>query len=251
MRESDEVVITTDFLDAGRSDKGAWNRAQLYCLGENWPPSKGWYSRVLDSRIPRVLADEFYRLRNAKRTFNAMMELAERYGLPVICNQCGEAKPVTQFDVSKRISRGRKAACRDCCKELSREAKQRAAEFRVTGPPPVLSHGYSYVSRGFWLSQLGYKTYAKYLASEQWKDIRARALETHGYDCYLCGERATEVHHLRYHKNDLIGRRLKFLKPICRACHYEIEFEGDKKQSVRKAKSAFQRKRRSFVRDSN
>ena len=250
MGTDDEVIVTTDFLDAGKSDAGAWNMAQLYCLGETWPPSKGWYSRVLDSRIPRELADEFYQLRNARRTFKAIMEIAERYGLPVICNRCRQARPVTDFDRSKRISRGRKASCRDCCKELSQEAKKRAAEFRATGPQRSLSHGYSYVSRGFWLSQMDFKTYREYLASDLWKDIRVRAFKTHGYRCFLCGERAFEVHHLRYHKNDLTGKRLKYLRPICRSCHQGIEFEGGKKQSVREAKTAFRQKRRSFLQDS-
>lgn len=225
--------------------------AQLYCLGEKWPPTKGWYSRVLDSRIPRALADEFYHLRNAKRTFKAIMEIAERYGLPVICNQCREARPVEDFEPSKRISRGRKAVCRDCCNDLSREAKKRAAEFRATGPPPTLSHGYNYVSRGFWLSRLGFSTYQEYLKSDIWRDIRARAFKTHGYSCFLCGERAFEIHHLRYHKNDLTGKRLKYLRPICRSCHQGIEFEGGKKQSVREAKISFQRERRSYLRDND
>ena len=106
---ADEVIVTGDFLDAGKSSAGAFNMAQLYCLGETWPPKKGWYSRVLDSVIPRALADEFYMLRNIDHTFKAMMEVARRYELPVICGSCGEEKPALNYEKSHRPSRGYKA----------------------------------------------------------------------------------------------------------------------------------------------
>lgn len=107
-----------------------------------------------------------------------------------------------------------------------------------------LRDGKSYASRNFYLRMLGFCSYAAYLKSDLWKKVRKRVFECKGRDCYLCGKYATQVHHNRYHKNDLTGKRLKFLNPICGECHDGIEFLAGKKASLEQAKRKFDRIRR-------
>ena len=88
-----------------------------------------------------------------------------------------------------------------------------------------LAQGNSYESRQKYLEELGFSSYADYRLSDLWKEVRAKVFKQFGNQCQLCGEPATEAHHNRYHKNDLIGKRIKFIKPLCRRCHQSIEFD--------------------------
>ena len=83
---------------------------------------------------------------------------------------------------------------------------------------------YTYKGRQKALAQLGFESYAQYLASSRWTELRSQVLVYFGWKCFCCGGRATQVHHQRYHKNDLTGKRRKYLKAICGTCHDAIEF---------------------------
>lgn len=108
--------------------------------------------------------------------------------------------------------------------------------------------GRSYASRSRELKRIGFSSYRAYLASELWARIKARVYRDLGDACWLCGGRATQLHHNRYHKNDLLGRRTKFIKPICGACHESIEFTVDgEKRSVRGAARSFASRRKAFT----
>lgn len=90
------------------------------------------------------------------------------------------------------------------------------------------------------LPHLGFQSYAEYLKSDVWKDIRDRAFAENGSDCVCCGASATQVHHTRYQMQELNGTNLKHLQPICRSCHYKIEFKEDgKKRTGRGTKYEF------------
>ena len=104
--------------------------------------------------------------------------------------------------------------------------------------------GTTYASRNLALKELGFDGYADYLASDLWKSIRVKVYAEFGRQCWACGAPATELHHLRYHRNDLLGKRLKYIKPTCRACHEGVEFRDGKKTTVLQARHAFNRKRR-------
>jgi hypothetical protein len=116
--------------------------------------------------------------------------------------------------------------------------------------PKKLWSGMSYQSRFVALRDIGFSSYAEYLASDLWQEIRQKVFKIKGRFCYLCGRPATELHHNRYHRRDLLGKRLKFINPICRKCHGEIEFREGKKSTVAEARKAFQRARRRMVRGS-
>lgn len=81
----------------------------------------------------------------------------------------------------------------------------------------------SYGARNEVLKDLGFEDYAMYLRSPLWAKVRTNVFEQRGRDCYCCGLMAIEVHHERYALEDLEGRCLDFLHPICDRCHRFIE----------------------------
>jgi hypothetical protein len=97
----------------------------------------------------------------------------------------------------------------------------------------------TYKGRAFWLSQLGFASYAEYLASPLWQAVRAKVMRKSKGRCCCCRGWATQVHHSRYHKNDLTGKNTKFLHAVCDTCHHSAEFtwRSGKKTDVRQANS--------------
>lgn len=57
-----------------------------------------------------------------------------------------------------------------------------------------------------------------YLQSEAWQRKRYLVLKRDNWRCVYCGERATQVHHLKYAKN--IGQEpIDWLASVCDECH--------------------------------
>ena len=159
----------------------------------------------------------------------------------MFCKYCKTEKPIENFDPHKNGKRLKKF-CRDCCSFLSKEASRGLRRKRRR--ERIYGKGFDYESRYKYLRYLGFKSYKEYLASDLWKEIRRKAFKCHGRECYLCDKPATELHHNRYSLKDLQGKRLKFIKPVCRQCHEEIEFKNGEKATVGQAKMAFNRKRK-------
>ncbi len=99
-----------------------------------------------------------------------------------------------------------------------------------------------YAKRAKVLRDLGFTSYQQYLASDLWKRVKSKVFQIKGRSCELCGRPAATVHHNRYCFASMIGRRIKFLIPICHACHEEIEFDGDKKLSLGQARQKCKRR---------
>src|SRR5262249_38399497 len=59
----DEVPITTELIEAGKSERGGWSRQQLACLGVAWPPAKGWKEDALGRLIRQAQAKTFLELK--------------------------------------------------------------------------------------------------------------------------------------------------------------------------------------------
>lgn len=88
---------------------------------------------------------------------------------------------------------------------------------------------YAYKARNRRLLELGFSSYKEYLDSDLWKYIRKTVLENAKHKCAKCGERANQVHHLRYDIKTLAGARWSYLIAVCRKCHHEAEMvEGTK-----------------------
>jgi hypothetical protein len=45
------VILSNELIEAGRSDRGGWNRTQLLLIGVPWPPEKGWKARRIGKSI--------------------------------------------------------------------------------------------------------------------------------------------------------------------------------------------------------
>jgi len=150
------------------------------------------------------------------------------------CMRCKQDLPQSRFGLSKKRHRYYKAYCLDCCRIFSDEAKAHAADRRKNK-----KSGTSYKSRNDWLARMGFGSYRDYLNSDLWRDIRRKVFAAKGSRCRICRKKATELHHHRYHGNDLAGIKTKFIHPVCRACHISIEFDGGKKRDMRKARQAF------------
>lgn len=104
--------------------------------------------------------------------------------------------------------------------------------------------GGSYQERADALRKLGFSSYKEYLSSDLWKRVRVRVYRKYGSLCLLCSNPATELHHLCYSVEDLAGRRLSHIKPICRECHQRCEFTTrGSKRTVEEARVLFCKKR--------
>lgn len=67
------------------------------------------------------------------------------------------------------------------------------------------------------LRELGYASYADYLKSPAWRDVRERYIASDLPQVCMCGATSWELHHTTYER---VGReRLDDLIPLCRTCH--------------------------------
>lgn len=98
-----------------------------------------------------------------------------------------------------------------------------------------------YAIRNELLREMGYQSYKEYLQTALWQSIRARVL-CENQTCQMCNkETSTIVHHLKYDKATLSGKSIKRLRALCEICHHIIEFDGDRKNSLKQANEAYLR----------
>ncbi len=104
----------------------------------------------------------------------------------------------------------------------SLRAKAKKRPSRATG---------AYRERNEQLPHLGNSTYAEYLKSPEWAEIRSRVLKRFPI-CCRCDRTASQVHHFSYHPAVILGRCDSHLLPVCEPCHVAIEFVGNRKLSL-------------------
>jgi hypothetical protein len=51
-------AVGEDVIDAARSPRGGWTKAQLAEWGVPWPPPKGWRRALIAGELPVVVVDE-------------------------------------------------------------------------------------------------------------------------------------------------------------------------------------------------
>lgn len=106
-------------------------------------------------------------------------------------------------------------------------------------PPKLLHHIMNtfavYQKRNKKIRDLGFSSYAEYLASPLWASIRGRVLRRDKHKCQVCGDKATQVHHRSYTVAALRGTCLKAMKAVCRSCHELAEWEGSRKTHLMEA----------------
>lgn len=69
------------------------------------------------------------------------------------------------------------------------------------------------------LLSLGFKSYADYLDSTLWANIRRDVFTRWGRQCKACGFAATQIHHANYASATLCGDSTDALWPVCGDCH--------------------------------
>lgn len=55
--------VTEEWVKAFQSGNRGWNRAQLECIGVEWPPQKGWIQRIEGTSISEVAKARFEQLK--------------------------------------------------------------------------------------------------------------------------------------------------------------------------------------------
>ncbi len=63
--------------------------------------------------------------------------------------------------------------------------------------------------------------YREYLKSDAWKRKRYVVLKRDNWKCQICGDKATQVHHLKYAKHQIGKEPIDWLISICVPCHKE------------------------------
>jgi len=53
------MIITKDYINKHKTDKGAWTRVQIMALGVSWPPSKGWINSVIGNDLNEAGQEAF------------------------------------------------------------------------------------------------------------------------------------------------------------------------------------------------
>lgn len=143
------------------------------------------------------------------------------------------AKRTTQERMSKRQLKQRNLSL--AAKELKSLPEHMKAWIEPSEPERVWA---SYRHRDKTLREMGYASYAEYLCSPLWKGIRRKAFFWNGTKCRRCKSPATEIHHADYKRPTLQGTVMHALIPVCRDCHKQAEFEGDRKTSHGEANAA-------------
>jgi hypothetical protein len=83
-------------------------------------------------------------------------------------------------------------------------------------------HAIRYAARNELLLSFGYRSYKKYLASDEWKKLRAEVFAEYP-TCICCESQSQVVHHVRYDSATLLGVHRLNLAPLCHACHEKME----------------------------
>jgi hypothetical protein len=97
------------------------------------------------------------------------------------------------------------------------KAKESANKQRPYTVRPVTKADYD--QRDEILREIGFASYAEYLASDLWKSIYGRVMTRTRRVCMRCGRGARHVHHTKYTRENLLGHDRRTLWPVCTRCH--------------------------------
>jgi len=59
----------------------------------------------------------------------------------------------------------------------------------------------------------------EYLKSDEWRRKRYVVFKRDNWRCVFCGNKATQVHHKRYAKNNIGKEPIDWLVSVCKPCH--------------------------------
>lgn len=90
------ITLSFEMLHGGGTNGfTGWNKAQLAALDITWPPKKGWLKRLVGTKIPRMMYDEFLRLRHPDRSPPRQSPQQETFAFDLdparkVCTKCGK-----------------------------------------------------------------------------------------------------------------------------------------------------------------
>ncbi len=64
---TDQVMITNEMIEAGKSEIGGWNRRQVEAIGMKWPLTQGWKFRIIGTTVERSKVAAFLSLKGATK----------------------------------------------------------------------------------------------------------------------------------------------------------------------------------------
>ena len=80
---TDQVIVTNEIIEAGKSGMGGWNRRQVEAIGMKWPLTQGWKFRIIGTTVERSKVAEFLSLKGAtKRPRKVRGQTAIKSDLP-------------------------------------------------------------------------------------------------------------------------------------------------------------------------
>jgi 5-methylcytosine-specific restriction endonuclease McrA len=180
------MIVTKEYVNNNKTKNGAWSRKQLVAIGVGWPPYKGWKQRVVGSVITDDKAAIFEG--RAKKENEILNSVSVDDGKDWSWKPKSSDIPTIKVKASKKNKN---------------RGKNKQARQRVTKSD----------------NQLFY-------ASDEWRELRIRALEKYECKCMMCG-RSPRDHGIVIHV-DHIKPRSKYphlslvienLQLLCAACN--------------------------------
>ena len=65
MRNTEQLVITKEYIHAHKTRRGAWTKVQVEALGLEWPPRQGWINDLIGTMLT---PDKAYLFESGKNT---------------------------------------------------------------------------------------------------------------------------------------------------------------------------------------
>lgn len=56
-----KITLTKELLDAAKTARGGYTKAQLALLGVAWPPARGWTAALIGRQVERDVAERLLR----------------------------------------------------------------------------------------------------------------------------------------------------------------------------------------------
>ena len=64
---TEQVTVTNEMIEAGKSEIGGWNRRQVEAIGMKWPLTQGWKFRIIGTTVEKSKVAAFLSLKGATK----------------------------------------------------------------------------------------------------------------------------------------------------------------------------------------
>lgn len=184
------MLITKEWLDAHRTDRGAWTLAQMQALGVHWPMPAGWRDALYGIEIDDETAKRFEAGKSVlsksaiKQRAKHEVAMLQAMGREVPQQLMAVAHPPQPQPGPKAIRRAERKNARKAAKVAALAAKLvkpkplgKSLPAVVHRPPPV----------GPRVPRCPDPNSDEFLSSYAWRQVRMQALKKYGPVCMCCG----------------------------------------------------------------